>query len=223
MFIQRVKLRDGRALLGAIGVIIVGLIISSMIYLTFGTDQNLGRARWWWEIMMNLQTLSCALIWFCFVEKVSSKTGAEKIIMQYRMWMALLLVLTPTWITLYAAYENWFINRPELHELNFIVYSITAAWFVSVMVPRMMKYHKSERTFRTFLALCMPRSYAWLVPVLGLVIIGAYSYRSGAVWGYVAAPFLMYFAASIAYLKIAFEFSSEKKHSKPTSISAHQD
>ena len=202
---KKLVLRDARALLGAAAMMIVGALLSSMILLHFNDDFGLARARWWWEIMMNLQALSCAFVWFCYVDRLRDSEGRSRPVMRVRMWSALVLTLTPAWVTVYAASRNWFVVRPELSDLNPIFVLVTLAWVVSVLIPRAMYLSRQEQSFSLW-KLVKPHRSFWMSLVLVLAIVGIVTQTLDVKSAYIVSPFLLFFVTSVGYLKAGISF-----------------
>ncbi|WP_025896299.1 hypothetical protein [Kordiimonas gwangyangensis] len=117
------KLSHDRAILTAIAMLITGCILSSMSISFFDSMKNAGlsRSRLWWEIVLNLQILCGALVWFSFVERIKAATGARYYIRCAQFFVALVAVLLPVEIGLAGAAIGWFEDKPDLAELNWMI------------------------------------------------------------------------------------------------------
>ncbi|UTW60102.1 hypothetical protein KFE96_07270 [Kordiimonas sp. SCSIO 12603] len=193
---------------------IVGALLSSMFFVHFNDDFGLARARWWWEIMMNLQALSCAFVWFCYVDRLRDLDGNPRPVMKVRMWAALLLTLTPAWVTLYAAYRNWFVERPEMHDLNPIFVLVIVSWIVSILIPRAM-YLAGDKTepFSVWKLIKPTRTFWRFLAVIIVVLVGALQLFSLKI-AYMISPFLLFFITSIGYFQagIGIEAAENKNN-----------
>ena len=195
--------------MGGTALIITGVILTSMLRFYFAgeyTGQGVVRARWWWEIVINLQILSAALMWFCYVDRVAGATGAMKRIMRLRMAFGLSVVLLPIWMALLSAYLNWFVVRPPIEIIDLMMCGMLAFWALSVFLPRflIMKSKLASNPKVTFFSLMKPNAWYSLTPVYVLVGIWSIGMIEDSVIHYHYAPLMLYFQAAVPYIERGF-------------------
>lgn len=191
--------------MGAAALLIAGAILTSILQLYFSDElsgEGIVRSRWWWEIVMNLQVLCLALMWFCYADRVSDNVGAKKRVMRLRMWLGLLIVLQPFWVALLSAYMNWFVVRPSLEVIDLLIWSMLAVWMLAVYVPRFMIVRARPNRYKGVpaTAILKPRAWYYLLPTYAILVIVAVELQRGGTLHYQSAPFLLYLQGAIPYI-----------------------
>ncbi|MBV1901897.1 MAG: hypothetical protein KUG56_09505 [Kordiimonadaceae bacterium] len=198
------NIRDGRAILAALALVLTGAILSSMIYQYFAgqyTGAAILRSRTWWEIVMNLQVLSLAFIWFCYADRLQSRTGREKRVVLVRLLFGLAAVFVPTAIALISAFFGWFEKRPPLFAIDLMICALIAFWFVSTVIPRLvaMKVYGVAYTGAALWDYFKPRSWLYLLPVISLGFVFLADFIFSTENYYLAMPALFYGQAAMPF------------------------
>jgi len=195
--------------MGGLALIIAGAILTSMLRLYLAGEysgQGIVRARWWWEIVLNLQILSGALMWFCYVERLADATGPMKKIMCLRMAFGLIVVLLPIWLAILSAYMDWFVVRPPIVVIDLMLCGMLVFWALSVFLPRILilKTKPTQYPNATFFSLMKPRAWYSLIPMYVLVGIWVAAMINESAIHYLYAPLMLYFQAAVPYLERGF-------------------
>ena len=196
---------DSRTLMGGCALMISGAILTSMLQLYFGseyTDEGIVRSRWWWEIVMNLQVLSLAFMWFCYADRVSDNEGLKKRVMLVRLLFSLLIVLLPSWLALVSAYLNWFVERPSIEVIGNLIFIMLVIWGLTNFVPGFMHLVAGKKDNRQgFLFTYMkPRKWYVYMPVYMAFLVWVLEIVRGGTLHYQYVPLLLYTQAAIPFL-----------------------
>jgi len=192
--------------MGGIALTIVGAILTSMLKLYFAgeyTGEGIVGSRLWWEVALNLQILSAALMWFCYADRIDENVGAMRRIMQLRMWFGLFVVFLPLWMAILSFYLNWFEVRPPIEIVNAMIYGMVVFWAIATLLPRILMLKiKSEKTpYRAVLANMKPTHWYSLAPTYFLVVIWIIGLWDDSVIRYQYAPIMLYFQAAVPYFE----------------------
>ena len=197
------RLVDNRALLGALALNITGVILAFMLYQYLGAvegSRTLTRSRLVWEVVLNLQILSAALIWFCYSDRIDGSVGAMKLLQRLRLWFALVTVLLPSILGLLGIQQNWFEEQPTAAEVRLFAYIVLAYWLLGVWLNARVRIKRSS----------MVRTVGWqyrllfLSPAILLAIVFAVDIlRGGQIW-LLAIPVLTYLQGSMPFITKAF-------------------
>lgn len=203
------KLIGTRSLLGAAAMVIVGIVVSMMAnhYFTSGTgEEALTTSRWWWEIVLNLQILCAAFIWFAHTEQVKSATGWRHAVTLLQMLSSLMAVLLPIWIALFAITLGWFEVRPGLEIINQAFFLCLGLWVSARILIWAIKCWGKKR-------LLLPKHIEegrWhlvllgVSPLIAVLVLTAVEMSRGGFQHYIYAPFLLYIQAAVPYLQVSF-------------------
>lgn len=206
---QNMLVRESRALFGAIALIVTGAILSSMAHQYFAgqyTDEAIVRSRSWWEVVLNLQVLSLAFMWFCYADRVRVEDRKRALIMRFRMAFGLIAVSVPFFIALTAVYYGWFETRPSMKVVDLIVCYMLFFWAFSTVMPKLiaLRFQRNESKLIAVWHKLKPRSVLATLPALfGLVII-LLDVLNGAGQLYYLLPVLFYLQAAMPFLFKAF-------------------
>lgn len=197
------QLVDGRALLGAIALNITGVILGFLVYQYMNSTSGMQvftRSRLVWEIILNLQILSFALMWVCYSDRIEMSTGSKRTLQRVRRWFSLVTVLLPVWLGLWGIQQNWFQDRPSDSSLITIAVFVFSYWivgvFINMLVARRMQLSEVDRSAKKTLLL--------LSPIISLFLIAGGSIVLGASFWLCLIPILIYLQGSVPYLDKAF-------------------
>lgn len=194
---------DNRALLGAIALWITGIILGFMLYHYLAAAEGaraLSRSRLVWEIILNLQILSVALIWFCYSDRIDGSTGPVRLLQRMRRWFAIVTVLLPTILGLIGIQQNWFEQQPSRHTVTLFASIVLAYWLFGLWLNFLVRKKRSTRLGRA------GRFYrfSFLLPAILLGVITLIDApRGGIVW-LLAIPVLTYLQGSMPFVTKAF-------------------
>jgi small-conductance mechanosensitive channel len=205
------KLQDRRALLGAIALLITGGILSSMleVYLDaiLGTP-GLPRSRLWWELVLNLQIFSVALMWFCFSDRIESTTGPLQRLQKVRRLFSMISVLIPTLLGMFGIVQGWYTNRPSPEALIIMMVLVALFWFLAIWVHmQVLRRRTSQRPSRS-----IKYRIAVLTPIYLIVLLFLIDYPSGGQMWILLGPFLGYMQASVPFFTQAFGFRGNENY-----------
>lgn len=197
------KLVDNRAFLGALALNITGLILAFMVYQYMNspnTMQVFTRSRLVWEIIMNLQVLSFALMWVCYSDRIEAATGSMRTLQHVRRWFSVATILLPTGLGLIGIQQNWFLDRPSDNTLIVIAVVVFGYWIGGVLLNRVLtrRIKKSKRYFSLRLRVLA------IVPITVLVLLALASSSTGNQVWLCLIPVLVYLQGSVPYLFKAF-------------------
>lgn len=201
--------RESRALFGAIALLTTGAILSSMTHQYFAgqyTGEAIVRSRSWWEVVLNLQVLCLAFMWFCYADRVRVDDRKRAFIMRLRMAFGLMSVSVPFLIAIAAAYLGWFEERPSIQVIDIIVCYMLIFWAVSACLPRMVAYRavKGQFTAIELWRYLKPRPLYAATPAAsgGLLILADFFWETRGY--YFLLPTLFYLQAAMPFLIKAF-------------------
>lgn len=192
--------------MGGVALIIAGAILTSMFQLYLAgeyTGEGIVRSRWWWEIVLNLQILSLALMWFCYVDRISDNVGFKKNLMRLRLAFSLFFVLLPIWLALISASLNWFVVRPPLGTIDKVIIFTVVLWVLAVFTPRLLILRTKARKGEpfSFVALFRPPHWYSVVPTCLLIAFWVIGSVRGVTFKYQYIPFLLYTQSAFPFLE----------------------
>lgn len=197
------RLVDFRAFLGAMALNITGAILGFLIYEYMNsTDevQAFTRSRLTWEIILNLQILSFALMWFCYSDRIEMAKGRKRTLQRVRRWFSLTTVLLPTWLGLLGIQQDWFQVRPSDSMLIAISVFVFSYWVVGIAVNAMV----ARRMRQKGNSASPLKAIGMALPLASLLVIAGISHIVGnSVW-LCLIPILVYLQGSMPYLDKAF-------------------
>ncbi len=212
-----VRVKDGRSLLGGLSLIVAGIVLSAMSYLYFEqayTGSGILRARWLWEIILNLQIFCLATMWFCYLERINGPDPIVAVQMRMRLALSLFAVLVPTWIALLSAYLGWFYVLPGKNTIDALLGTMVVFWTFASLMPRLWKRRRGADDKRVRLILRRKFHIAWSLPLIGAgaVIIIDLIRRENT--SYLWLPFLLYTQAAVPYIRSGLvTVSAEEEYS----------
>lgn len=199
----RRPLADPRALLGAIALNITGAILAVMLFQYLGAAEGervLSRSRLVWEIILNLQILSAALIWFCYSDRIEGSSGQMKWLQHARRWFAMFTVLLPSGLGLLGIQQNWFVEQPSEAAIRLFAYIVLAYWLLGIWLHFLVQNRRRTVVRRANLRYRL----MFLAPSLLLALtIAVDAPRGGQIW-LLAIPVLTYLQGSMPFVSKAF-------------------
>lgn len=210
----RGSIKDYRALYGALALALIGAVLSlqSVLYLH---DEYFGReiltARWHWEVVLNIQILCFAFMWFSHHNRILFSRGRWRARAILNFAIGFGAVGMPVFLMLLSATMDWYRNPPGPDAPKYLIGVAAVLWLVSnFLIPGLQKlilvHRKNTRQSREpagqqmIIAFLLRHSPAALAAVLLLCndIIG---YEIG----YIMAPFLCFLHGAIVYYLKAFK------------------
>lgn len=203
------RINDGRSLFGAAALVITGAVLGIIAYPYYQfteVGEPVTRSRWVWEILMNLQVLCLAFMWYCYTDKIKSSLGRRAILMRVRMLFSLLAVLLPFVVIMTSVMLGWFSQRPAVADTVKYTYLFSIVGLSCSLIPRLvlvgLKLKASRRMksfgqnwFRNFW-LFLPGALAVFLAVLAFTL----DYPNLVIW----VPPLFYMQSAIPYLLSGF-------------------
>ena len=138
------KIKDYRALYGALALVLIGLVLSlqSILYLH---DDYFGReiltARWLWEIVLNIQILCFAFMWFSHHNRILFSHGRwrARAIMNFLIGFG--AVSIPAVLMLLSAGFDWYRNPPSADTPKLLIGIAAVIWLISNFgVPTVQRF-----------------------------------------------------------------------------------
>lgn len=196
--------RDSRTLMGAISMLLSGGVLTSMIQLYFAGEasgEGLVTSRWWWEIVMNLQVASIACMWFCFVDKISDAEGPRKAILRFRLVGNVLIILLPVWLALIGAQFNWFVERPPLYFIDYLITVMLTFGLTVSLVSRfyILDQHPDAYGGKKFWFIPGLVEYIYWAPLMVAAAIWLFEQFNGGTLHYRYVPLLFYVQGSVPF------------------------
>lgn len=153
------------------------------------------KPRMLWEIVLNLQILSLALIWFSFEGRFERRQGSSKLRTVLEFVFSLAINALPTFIFLHFTYYAAQSDLPPVHEVTSVASKLAVTFFMFDVTMRLWITHKKHKNriqlvsfkaafLKHFIAATWP---GWVcMALLGCAAI------TGHTWYFVAFPFLGY-------------------------------
>ncbi len=110
------KIQDYRALYGALSLLLVGFVLSFQCIFYLRDDEfskEIIRARWLWEIVLNIQILSLAFMWFSHHNRILFSQGRWRVRAILNFTAGFVAAGTPAAIMLVAAMLDWYRYPPD--------------------------------------------------------------------------------------------------------------
>lgn len=206
------RIRESRALFGAIALMITGAILSSMGYQYFAgeyTGEAIVRSRSWWEVVLNLQVLCLAFMWFCYADRVRGADKSRAFVMRLRMIFGLLSVSVPFGLAIISVFLGWFETRPSMEVVDLIVCYLLGFWLVSTALPRLISLRNEGQTltWRNVVKRLQPRSVWFTLPAAGGLILLFMDVTFNVQGYYYLIPTFFYLQAAMPFLDKALGLS----------------
>lgn len=180
-----------------------GVIVAMMVdyYVSSPASETaITRSRLWWEIVMNLQILSVALIWFCYTDRIGDAKGTKKRLHILMCCFAMLSVLMPSVLGAVSAANNWFEIRPGPNSfIGFFVFGV-AFWCASIVAQFILLRLRVRYAGKS-----MRRRSIWFYsPAMVLTVFVAFDGPSGGHLWLVMTPILLYLQGAMPFFQKAF-------------------
>ena len=201
------RIHDSRSLLGGNAMVIVGVLLSLMMafYMrpdVFGDDMLM--ARWWWEIVLNLQILCYAFMWFCHHNRMTHSKGWWRIRAISNFITGMVSVSYPAGILILSASMDWFRTDPDPKEVYLLILAGVALWafgaFIMPIVNWLMVRGRLEQQETLSVPGRMKAVLEAFWPTFLLLLIAALEWWRGGLTGYTVVPVLMYVQGALPYL-----------------------
>lgn len=197
------KVVDHRALLGAIALIITGVILADMLwhYLqAINGESALTASRLWWELVLNLQILSAAMVWFCYSDRIDGSVGRIRRLQIVRRWFAIITVLLPSLLGAAGIQQNWFVDHPPSSFVWAFACAVMLFWLSGVAVHALVQRNRRNK----------PRQASTLyrilffIPTLALVSVTLLDAPFGGQTWLLAIPVLTYLQGAMPFITKTF-------------------
>jgi len=204
------KIHDSRALMGGLAMMIIGAILSIMMafYLLpdiFGTGALV--SRWWWEIVLNLQILCLAFMWFCHHNRIIFSHGWWRMRAIVHFVTGVISVSYPVGIMLLAAYMDWFREAPGEKEVYLLMIAGAALWAVgNFVVPIIVWLMARPSAGSDNTSPLKFRPHVWLLafwPTLTALLIAISIWWQGSSALSIFVPILLYLQGALPYFRKA--------------------
>lgn len=199
-------IEDSRAFIGGLALVIIGAILSLMtaFYLlpdVFGDDALV--ARWWWEIVLNLQILCLAFMWFCHHNRLVQSSGWWRLRAVSHFLTGMISVSYPVGILLISAYMDWFRTPPPDAQVYGMIFLGAVLWAVGAFVMPIVNWLMVRQEDGTILNQPLGLNIvAWVRafwPTFLCLAIGAIEVARGGLAGLTLLPVLMYLQGALPY------------------------
>ncbi len=211
------KIKDYRALYGALALTIVGVFLSfnSLVHVNGDAfDTSILSQRWYWEILLNVQILCFAFMWFSHHNRIAYASGKWRARAVVNFMVSMMAVGLPVIMLVLGAYYDWYRNPPSQETTKLIVRVAVYIWLVSnfaVPTVQAIIFHKAKKPSRILSHLGITRH---LVAVLMIVLLVCNDYLPVNL-GYASAAFLCCFHGALAYVEKAFR---PPPHDRPVQV-----
>ena len=199
----KLSLVDHRSLLGAIALIITGFILADMLlhYLaaTSGTGA-LSHSRLWWEVVLNLQILSAAMVWFCYSDRIEGSKGRIRTLQVVRRWFAIITVLLPSMLGAVGIQQNWFAEQPPTSYVWAFAAVVMLFWLTGLLIHYMVQRRRANKPKSASLTYRL----LFLLPAVSLVIVTLIDAPFGGQTWLLAIPVLTYIQGAMPFITKAF-------------------
>ncbi|WP_262689930.1 hypothetical protein [Kordiimonas aestuarii] len=204
------KIQDSRAFLGALALLIVGVIMAFKVGFFFAPHifgDGMLTSRWWWEIVLNLQILCLAFMWFCHHDRIVQSKGRWRLRAIINFVVGMISVAYPVMLLVIGAYLDWFRTTPPESSVVALMLVGLALWAVgSLIIPiftTLLVGHKNVGKAGESLGL---RPFAWLTAFwpscIVMLIIVFEAIRDSEIL-YMFVPVFMYLQGALPYLNKA--------------------
>lgn len=136
------KIQDYRALYGALSLVLIGLVLSFQFIFYLRDDdlsKEIVRARWHWEIVLNIQILCFAFMWFSHHNRILFSRGRWRVRAIVNFILGFVMVGAPTVIMLVAAILDWYHFPPDPGLPKFLLTIVISAWLTVVLGAALIK------------------------------------------------------------------------------------
>ncbi len=208
------KIQDSRAFLGALALLIVGAIMAFKVGFFFAPEifgSGALTSRWWWEIVLNLQILCLAFMWFCHHNRMQQGEGRWRLRAVVNFIIGMISVSYPVILLIVGAYYDWFRIAPPESSVIVLMLAGIGLWavgaFVMPIFTTMIVGRHELGAAGEGLGL---NPVAWVkifwptFVVIALLVVEA---LRDSVTLYMLVPIFMYIQGALPYLKKAYHAS----------------
>ncbi len=195
------RIKDYRALYGAISLFLIGMVLSfqSLLYVNmdyFGPE--LTTARWHWEIVLNIQILCCAFIWFSHHNRILFSSGWWKVRAILFFLVSFGAVSMPALLTFLGAWNDWYRNPPGPEMSKYMIRIAVYIWVASnIFLPIVLKLIARDFSLGKNHLLGLSKIITAIVMVVLFVLNAHLPFNLG----YYAAPFLCFLHGALTYVE----------------------
>ena len=199
------KIKDTRSLFGAVALVVTGITLAVMLdqYL-HATEGAFSRSRLWWEVVLNTQIMSAAMMWFCYSDRIENSVGPVKRLQIVRLCFAMVTVLVPSIFGLIGIWFNWFHYVPSPVAISVFCAAVFMYWALGLWVHTLVQKKRRTRGSPA------PRGYYAMAytPIMVLIIIAIVDAPLGGhIWLF-AIPVLIYIQGAMPFVVKAFGLRS---------------
>lgn len=200
--------------MGALALLIVGVIMAFKVGFFFVPEifgAGVLTSRWWWEIVLNLQILCLAFMWFCHHDRMQQSEGRWRLRAVSNFIVGTISVAYPVILLIIGAYLDWFQVAPSEGSVIGLMLTGIALWGVGVFVmPFITTMIVGQRHIGVAADVLRFSPKAWATTfwpafvVAGLLIVEAVR---DSVTLYMFVPVFMYIQGALPYLKKTYHAS----------------
>lgn len=168
--------------------------------MTLSDESGLTGSRLWWEIVLNLQILSVAMMWFCYSDRIDGSKGRIRLLQIVRRWFAIVTVLLPSMFGVLGVYQNWFFENPPGNVVWAFACAVLLFWLSGVFMHALVQRGRRNR----------PSEAAWVyrvlffIPAALLAVIMLVDIPAGGQTWLLAIPILTYLQGAMPFITKAF-------------------
>lgn len=195
---------------GGVAFLITGCVLSAMCGLYFyssSVGENFLKSRIFWEVVLNFQVVSLALIWFAYDDRIENAKGRWRARMTVNLIFAVTVNLAPLGFFFYTAGYAWAGAFPDEAEVAYIVRGIVLGWLVfEIVVQSSFRLVTGQLLLRSggVPKWSMRRFFANMWPVVLMVIVVVGAEVTGERWFFIVAPIFGYMKGGLDFFRLAF-------------------
>lgn len=203
----RHRIKDYRAVYGALALVLIGLVLTlqSALYVNIGYfGPDIITARWHWELMLNIQILCFAFMWFSHHNRILFSEGRWRVRAIANFIMGFLAVGMPLFLTILGAGMDWYRNPPGPDVTKFMIRIAVGIWLVSnFLIPLLLPVVMSRKLKSVTFGFLTFSNLRHMVAGLMVLLLLCNDHLPANI-GYVCAPFLCFLHGGLVYLEKSF-------------------
>ncbi len=199
---------------GALALVLTGLVLSLQSILHLHVDyfgREILTARWHWEIVLNIQILCFAFMWFSHHNRILFSHGRWRARAILNFIIGFGAVGMPAFLMLMSAFLGWYQNPPGPDVSKYMIAIAATIWLVSnLLVPAIQKtilerWKKPTQNDTPDEASLLGRLmfYHWPAALAAILLLA--NDFIGYELGFILAPFLCFLHGAIVYYVKAFK------------------
>ncbi len=203
---RRWKLRDPRALLTAIALMITGVIVAQMVeqyVTTTEIDQGIIRSRLWWELVLNLQILCIGMIWFSYSDRIGDTSGPVRRLHIINCGFVSLSAILPAFLGVISASSGWFEIRPGPDVFIGLFLFGVSFWLIGLLLQSLLIHYKNKAKKQRL----RRRGIGFFAPSLLLGVTALIDGPGGGTLWLILTPIMLYLQGALPYFLKAFGLS----------------